>query len=54
MAERITLIKGSATAIPLPDRCCDIVTAIECGFHLHTRENFLAAAFRVLRPGGRF
>ncbi|WP_353213403.1 methyltransferase domain-containing protein [Rhodovarius sp.] len=48
------LIEGSATAMPLPDTCCGIVTAIECGFHLHTRQDFLAAAFRALRPGGRF
>ncbi|NDC75875.1 methyltransferase domain-containing protein [bacterium] len=54
MAERSPLIKGSATAMPLPDTCCAIVTAIECGFHLDTREDFLAAAFRLLRPGGRF
>ena len=54
MAERSPLIEGSAAAMPLPDTCCAIVTAIECGFHLHTREDFLAAAFRVLRPGGRF
>jgi ubiquinone/menaquinone biosynthesis C-methylase UbiE len=53
MAERITLIEGSATAMPLPDACCDIVTAVECAFHFHTREKFLAEAFRVLRPGGR-
>ncbi|MCX7371150.1 MAG: class I SAM-dependent methyltransferase [Alphaproteobacteria bacterium] len=53
MADRITLIEGSATAMPLPDACCDIVTAVECAFHFHTREDFLAEAFRVLRPGGR-
>ena len=39
--------------MPLPDACCDIVTAVECAFHFHTREDFLAEAFRVLRPGGR-
>jgi ubiquinone/menaquinone biosynthesis C-methylase UbiE len=53
LADRITLIEGSATAMPLPDACCDIVTAVECAFHFHTREDFLAEAFRVLRPGGR-
>ncbi len=53
MVDRITLIEGSATAMPLPDTCCDIVTAVECAFHFHTREDFLAEAFRVLRPGGR-
>jgi ubiquinone/menaquinone biosynthesis C-methylase UbiE len=53
MADRMTLIEGSATAMPLPDACCDIVTAVECAFHFHTREDFVAEAFRVLRPGGR-
>lgn len=53
MADRITLIEGSATAMPLPDACCDIVTAVECAFHFHSRADFLAEAFRVLRPGGR-
>ncbi|WP_368419550.1 hypothetical protein [Rhodovarius sp.] len=35
---------ASLTAMPLPDACCDIVTAVECGFHFHTREVFLAGA----------
>jgi SAM-dependent methyltransferase len=53
MAERIDLREGSATDMKLPDACCDVVTAVECAFHFHTRERFLAEAFRVLRPGGR-
>ena len=53
LAERIDLREGSATDMQLPDASCDVVTAVECAFHFHTRERFLAEAFRVLRPGGR-
>ena len=48
----IDLQLGSATERPLPDSSCDVVTAVECGFHFHTRERFLAEAYRVLRPVG--
>lgn len=53
MADQIDLREGSATAMPLPDACCDVVTAVECAFHFDTRADFLAEAMRVLRPGGR-
>jgi len=53
LEDRIELLEGSATEMPLPDSSCDIVTAVECAFHFQTRERFFAEAFRVLRPGGR-
>ena len=53
MADRIELIEGSATAMPLPDASFDQVVGVECAFHFDTRERFFAEAFRVLRPGGR-
>ena len=53
LADRIDPREGSATAMPLPDACCDVVTALECAFHFDTRADFLAESFRVLRPGGR-
>jgi SAM-dependent methyltransferase len=53
LSDRILLQEGSATAMPLPDASCDVVTAVECAFHFDTRADFFAEAFRVLRPGGR-
>lgn len=53
MADRITLLEASATAMPLPDASADAVLGVECAFHFDTREQFFAEAMRVLRPGGR-
>jgi ubiquinone/menaquinone biosynthesis C-methylase UbiE len=53
LADRIALLEGSATDMPLAAASCDIVTALECAFHFDTRERFFGEAFRVLRPGGR-
>jgi ubiquinone/menaquinone biosynthesis C-methylase UbiE len=53
LADRIDLREGSATDMKLAEASCDVVTAVECAFHFHTRERFFAEAFRVLRPGGR-
>lgn len=53
MADRIFLVEASATRMPLADASADAVLGVECAFHFDTREQFLAEAFRVLRPGGR-
>lgn len=53
LGDRIDLREGSATAIPFGAACFDVVVALECAFHFHTRERFFEEAWRVLRPGGR-
>jgi ubiquinone/menaquinone biosynthesis C-methylase UbiE len=52
-AERIKLIAGSATDMPIADRSVTKVVALESAFHFRTRQRFFEEAFRVLKPGGR-
>lgn len=47
-----TFLEMEPTRLELPDASFDLVLSIEAAFHFHTRERFLAEAFRVLRPGG--
>jgi ubiquinone/menaquinone biosynthesis C-methylase UbiE len=53
LAHRIDLRRGSATQMPLEAESVEVVTALECAFHFHTRERFFQEAYRVLCPGGR-
>lgn len=42
----------NATRLEFPDDHFDAVTCLEAAFHFDTRQQFLAEAYRVLRPGG--
>jgi cyclopropane fatty-acyl-phospholipid synthase-like methyltransferase len=53
MSDRIDFELVSATKMPFEDNSFDKVIALESAFHFHTRAEFFAEAFRVLRPGGR-
>jgi ubiquinone/menaquinone biosynthesis C-methylase UbiE len=53
LGDRIGLLRGSATAMPLATGAYDVVFALECAFHFDTRVDFFREAYRVLRPGGR-
>lgn len=53
LSDRIALMEGSATQMPLADGAYDKVVGVECAFHFDTREDFFREAMRVLKPGGR-
>jgi ubiquinone/menaquinone biosynthesis C-methylase UbiE len=48
-----TFMNMSATDMRFPNKSFDNVICVESTHHFVTREKFIAAAHRVLRPGGR-
>jgi ubiquinone/menaquinone biosynthesis C-methylase UbiE len=50
----IHFVEGSASQLPFPDHCFDVVLAVECIFHFPDRPQFFREVQRVLKPGGRF
>jgi SAM-dependent methyltransferase len=48
----LTLLKGDAAALPVPDACADAVLILDVLEHVAVPEVAVAEAHRVLRPGG--
>jgi 2-polyprenyl-6-hydroxyphenyl methylase/3-demethylubiquinone-9 3-methyltransferase len=48
----VTAVRGDVTAVPLPDRCADVVTAGEILEHVTDLPAAVREACRLLRPGG--
>lgn len=48
----VRVVRGNATALPLPDRCADVVSAGELFEHVPDLPATVREACRVLRPGG--
>jgi SAM-dependent methyltransferase len=51
LAERCSFVRGRAEAIPLPDRCADVVFS-RSSLQYVDRRRALAEATRILEPGG--
>jgi arsenite methyltransferase len=53
IADRITLVKGDAVALPFPDASFDAATSTQVYEYVPDVDQALAELHRVLRPGGR-
>lgn len=53
LSHRIDYVNASATDLPLDDKSCTKVVALESAFHFPSRVDFFTEALRVLKPGGR-
>lgn len=51
-AHGVTAVRADVTALPLPDRCADVVSAGELFEHVTDLAAAVREACRVLRPGG--
>lgn len=53
LAGRVRFEEADYTATPYPDGTFDVVVAVESVCHAEQKADFLAEAFRLLKPGGR-
>jgi arsenite methyltransferase len=53
IADRVTLVKGDAAALPFPDASFDAATSTQVYEYVPDVDQALAELYRVLRPGGR-
>jgi len=52
MADRVTIIEGSALDLPLPDAAFDRAYSQNVAMNIADKPRFYCEAFRALRPGG--
>ncbi|HEX6441568.1 MAG TPA: class I SAM-dependent methyltransferase [Stellaceae bacterium] len=53
LANRVTIIEGSALALPVPDDAFDAACSQNVIMNIADKRQFYREAFRALRPGGR-
>lgn len=53
MADKVTVVRGDAQALPFDDTSFDAVLGQEAFLHIPDKQALFAEAFRVLAPGGR-
>jgi SAM-dependent methyltransferase len=53
LADRVTILEGSALALPVPDGAFDVAYSQNVIMNIADKQQFYREAFRALRPGGR-
>jgi SAM-dependent methyltransferase len=53
MSDRVTILRGSALALPVPDGAFDAAYSQNVIMNIADKAQFYREAFRALRPGGR-
>jgi ubiquinone/menaquinone biosynthesis C-methylase UbiE len=54
LEDRVRIVEGDVTAVPLPDDSFDAVVSQEALLHVPDRAQAIREAYRILKPGGRF